>query len=200
MNCLTERQQQVLSFVCAYIDNNGYPPSQREIAAHLGISGNLAVMKHLEALEKKGYLRRDSSSRSIALTAPLTETVSLPIVGTVRAGQLTQAVEDIQGYLAVDRQQLHGGRFLLQVKGDSMIEAAICDGDLALVRPQQMAENSDIVVAMVDGEATLKQFYREDGQIRLQPRNRAMEPIIIKDGAGELTIIGRVVGLFRNMA
>lgn len=200
MNPLTDRQQQVLSFVTSYIDNNGYPPSQREIANHLGISSNLGVMKHLDALEKKGYLRRDSSSRSIALTAPLNETVSLPIVGTVRAGQLTLAVEDIQGYLSIDRLHQHGGKFLLRVKGDSMINAAICDGDLALVRPQSTAENRDIVVAMVEGEATLKEFHREKGNIRLQPKNPNMAPIIIQEGSGEVTIIGKVVGIFRSMA
>jgi repressor LexA len=198
MQPLTDRQQQVLGFITSYIDNNGYPPSQREIADHLGVT-NPAVMKHLDALEKKGHLRRDSSSRSIALTAPLTYTASLPIIGVVRAGQLTHAVEDIQGYLSLDREHLRGGRFFLRVKGDSMIEAAICEGDLALVRPQAVAENRDIVVAMVEGEATLKEFYREQGQIRLQPRNSSMEPIIIQDGAGEVTIVGKVVGIFRSL-
>lgn len=195
---LTARQEQVLQFVTSYIDNSGYPPSQREIADYLGIT-NPGVMKHLDALEKKGFLKRDSNSRSIALTAPLTEIVSLPIIGTVRAGQLTYAVEDIQGYLSLDRGHLHGGKFLLRVKGSSMIEAAICDGDLALVRPQPTAENRDIVVAILDGEATLKEFYREQDCIRLQPRNRDMEPIIIRDGIGELSVVGKVVGIFRSL-
>jgi len=199
MQPLTERQQQVLSFITSYIDNNGYPPSQREIASHLGISGTPPVIKHLDALAKKGFLKRDSSSRSIAVTAPATDTVSLPIVGTVRAGQLTMAVEDIQGYMSVDRFNQHGGRFFLRVKGDSMINAAICDGDYALVRPQETADNRDIVVAMVEGEATLKEFFREKGQIRLQPRNPNMKPIIIKEGSADVTIIGKVVGIFRSM-
>ena len=200
MQSLTDRQQQVLSFITSYIDNNGYPPSQREIAGHLGISGNLAVMKHLEALEKKGFIKRESTSRAIALTTPTTATASLPVVGTVRAGQLTPAVEDIQGYLSLDRLHLHGGKFLLRVKGDSMINAAICDGDLALVRPQPTAENRDIVVAMVEGEATLKEFHREQGQMRLQPKNPNMDPIIVKEGSAEVTIVGKVVGIFRSMA
>lgn len=195
---LTERQEQVLQFVTSYIDNNGYPPSQREIADHLGIS-NPGVMKHLEALEKKGFIRRDSNSRSIALTTPLTETTSLPIVGTVRAGQLTHAVEEVLGYFSINRNHQHGGRFFLKVKGDSMIEAAICDGDLALVRPQPTADDRDIVVAMLDGEATLKEYYREQGQIRLQPRNSSMAPIIIREGDGEVSIVGKVVGLFRAL-
>jgi len=195
---LTDRQEQVLQFVTSYIDNSGYPPSQREIAEHLGIS-NPGVMKHLEALEKKGFIKRDSNSRSIALTTPLTETVSLPIVGTVRAGQLTHAVEEVLGYFSINRNHQHGGRFFLKVKGDSMVEAAICDGDLALVRPQPMAEDRDIVVAMLDGEATLKEYYREAGHIRLQPRNSSMSPIIIREGDGEVSIVGKVVGLFRTM-
>lgn len=199
MQPLTDRQQQVLSFIASYIDNNGYPPSQREIGAHLGVCGTVPVIKHLEALKKKGFLKRDSHSRAIALTAASAPTVSLPIAGTVRAGQLTPAVEDIQGYFALDRLQLHGGKFFLRVKGDSMINAAICDGDLALVRPQETADNRDIVVAMVDGEATLKEFFREQGQIRLQPRNPNMDPIIIREGSGEVTIIGKVVGIFRSM-
>jgi len=195
---LTDRQEQVLQFVTSYIDNSGYPPSQREIAEHLGIS-NPGVMKHLEALEKKGFIKRDSNSRSIALTTPLTETVSLPIVGTVRAGQLTHAVEEVLGYFSINRNHQHGGRFFLKVKGDSMVEAAICDGDLALVRPQPMAEDRDIVVAMLDGEATLKEYYREAGHIRLQPRNSSMASIIIREGDGEVSIVGKVVGLFRTM-
>lgn len=200
MQPLTDRQQQVLSFVTSYVNSNGYPPSQREIASHLGVSSNLGVMKHLDALEKKGYLKRDSHSRAIALFSNSANlAVTVPIVGTVRAGQLTPAVEDIQGYLSLDRLQLHGGTFLLRVRGDSMINAAICDGDLALVRPQATAENRDIVVAMVEGEATLKEFHREEGRIRLQPKNSAMQPIIIHEGAGEVTIIGRVVGIFRSM-
>lgn len=200
MSPLTDRQQQVLSFITSYIDTNGYPPSQREIASHLGVSGNPAVMKHLDALEKKGFIRRDSNSRSIAVISSRTGTVSLPIVGTVRAGELTLAVEDIQGYLAIDRMHQHGGTFLLRVTGDSMINAAICDGDLALVRPQPTAENRDIVVAMVEGEATLKEFHREQGAIRLQPKHPTMAPIIIQEGSGEVAIIGKVVGIFRSMA
>ena len=195
---LTARQEQVLQFVTSYIDNNGYPPSQREIAEHLGIT-NPAVIKHLDAIEKKGFLKRESSSRAIALTTPLNEAASLPIIGTVRAGQLSYAAEDIQGYLTLSRDHLHGGKFLLRVRGESMIEAAICDGDLALIRPQPRAENRDIVVAMLNGEATLKEFYWEHEYIRLQPRNSEMDPIFIKRDSGDFSIIGKVVGIFRSM-
>ncbi len=200
MQPLTERQQQVLSFITSYLASKGYPPSQREIARHLGVSSNLGVMKHLDALEKKGYLRRDSHSRAISVHGLVASSVSLPIVGTVRAGQLTLAVEEVLGHFTLGRDQLQGGSFFLKVRGDSMIEAAICDGDLALVRPQQTAEDRDIVVAMVEGEATVKEFYLEPGRIRLQPRNRAFEPIIVHEGEGEVTIIGKVVGIFRSLA
>lgn len=195
----TARQQQVLEFIQSYIDNNGYPPTLREICAHLGVSGTLSAMRHLDALEKKGYLKRDAGSRSIALTSPANESASLPIVGTVKAGALTPPVEDITGYIALDRMRLHGGKFFLKVSGDSMINACIRDGDLALVRPQSSADNRDIVVAMVDGEATLKRLYREGGGIRLQPENPNMKPIIVPEGSGDVTIIGKVVGVYRDL-
>lgn len=195
----TERQQQVLDFIQSHIDNSGYPPTLREICAHLGVSGTLSAMRHLEALEKKGYIKRDSASRGIALTTPTTNTVSLPIAGTVRAGALSPAVEDITGYISVDRLLLHGGRFFLRVKGSSMINAAICEGDLALIRPQDVAQNRDIIVALVDGEATLKRFYRENDHIRLQPENPDMAPIIINSGERDVSIIGKVVGIYRDM-
>lgn len=195
----TARQQQVLEFLQSYLDNNGYPPTLREICAHLGVSGTLSAIRHLDALEKKGYLKRDASPRGIALTTPTNESVSLPIVGTVKAGALTPPVEDISGYMSLDRMRLHGGKFFLRVQGDSMINACIREGDLALVRPQPMAENRDIVVAMVEGEVTLKRFYREQGRIRLQPENPNMKAIIIPEGSGEVSIIGKVVGLYRDL-
>lgn len=195
----TERQQQVLNFVQSYVESHGYPPTLREICAHLGVSGTLSAMRHLEALEKKGYLKRDAGPRGIALTSPPSSSISLPILGTVRAGALSPAVEDISGYLSLDRSLVHGGRFFLRVRGESMIDAGIREGDLALVRPQPSADNREIVVAMVDGEATLKRFYREPGRIRLQPENPAMEAIIIPEGGGEVTIVGKVVGLYRDL-
>jgi repressor LexA len=197
---LTTRQRQVLEFIVAYQEHTGYPPAQREIAAHLQISGTLPVGKHLDALERKGYLKRDAVSRGIALTTPLARSVSLPIAGTVRAGHLTPAVEDIQGYFAVDRQATRGDDcFLLRVSGDSMIDAGIFDGDLALVRPQATADNGDTVVAMVAGAATLKKFFRESGQIRLQPANATMVPIIVRPDDGELAIVGKVTGIYRRL-
>lgn len=195
---LTARQQQVLDYISFYLDNNGYPPSQREIARFLGVSSHNPVAKHLGALEKKGYLKLDTVSRGIAMTAPASSSVSLPIVGTVRAGHLSLAVEDIQGYFSVDQNEVKGsGCFFLRVKGDSMINAGVRDGDLALIRPQRTAENRDMAVVMVDGDATLKWFYKEADHIRLQPDNPAMQPIIVTPEQN-IEIVGTVVGLYRS--
>jgi len=201
MQELTARQKQVLEIINDHISRHGNAPSQREIAASLGINGTLGVMKHLQALERKGCIvRRQGSARGVALPSPHSTAVSLPIVGTVRAGQPTPPLEDIEGFFSIDSSQQHGEQgFFLRVRGDSMIEAGIRPGDLALVRPQATAENGDIVVALVDGEATLKRFFREQRSIRLQPENPAMEPIIIRPGKGEVVIIGRVTGIYRKL-
>lgn len=200
MESLTDRQQQTLEIIHSFIAACGYPPSLRQIGEKLGVSGTLGVMKHLEALERKGYIRRQGkSSRGIALVAAQTQAAALPVVGSVRAGMPQPAIEDIEEYFAIDRshQARSGGTFFLRVKGDSMINAAIKDGDLALVRPQQTAENRDIVIAMVNGEATLKRFYREADSVRLQPENPNFDPIVIREGE-ELSIIGKVVGIYRQ--
>ncbi len=201
METLTDRQQQVLEILSRFIATHGFPPSLRELAAQLGISGTLGVTKHLDALERKGYIRRQGgSSRGITLIAASQASgTALPVVGTVRAGTPQPAIEDIEEYFAIDHAQLarSGGTFFLRVKGDSMIDAHIKEGDLALVRPQQSADNRDIVVAMIDGEATLKRFYRDSGAVRLQPENAAYAPIIVQEGE-ELTIIGKVVGIYRT--
>ena len=199
MSLPTDRQKQVLDYIQSHIDNDGYPPTVREICTHLGVSGTLSATRHLDALEKKGYIKRDSSSRGIALTTPTTDSASLPIAGTVQAGALTPALEDITGYISVDRSLLHGGKFFLRVKGDSMINACICEKDLVLVRPQPSADNQDIVIAMVEGEATVKRFFRENGAIRLQPENSNMSAIIVPDGSRDVTIIGKVVGVYRDL-
>jgi repressor LexA len=200
MDPLTPRQQEVLEIVTHYINENGHSPSLREIGKKLAISGTLGVMKHLEALEKKGHLRRqEGSPRGITLSNQA-EAASLPIVGVVRAGALQPAIEDIEAHFAIDRSQLRrGGAFFLRVKGDSMIHAHIVEGDLALVRPQPTATNRDIVVAMVGGEATLKRFYREKNLIRLQPENPNYSPIIVREGDAEVAIIGKVIGIYRQM-
>lgn len=199
-NELTARQRQVLQFITSFSDSNGYPPSQREIAGHLNVSGTLPVMKHLDALERKGYLKREHVNRGITLKTSNSRHISLPIVGTVRAGQLSTAIEDIQGYFSVDQVAVKGADcFFLKISGDSMITAGILDGDLALVRPQPTAANKDIVVAMLDGEATVKYFHKEHDHIRLQPGNPSMNPILIYPEDGDVTIVGRVIGIYRQM-
>lgn len=200
MQELTSRQQQVLEIITDYISRFGTPPTLREIAGKLGVNGTLGIMKHLKVLEKKGYLsRREGSSRGIVLPAPPSHAVSLPVVGVVRAGAPEPAIEDIENFFSIDLTQDKSGKaFFLRVKGDSMIEAGILEGDLALVQPQTTADNRDIVVAVVNGEATLKRFFREKGKIRLQPENRNMEPIILRPGKDEVSIIGKVTGLYRK--
>lgn len=198
MENLTPRQQSVLDFINSYLDQYNSPPTLQEIAHHLGTRGNLGVIKHLKALEKKGFIRKSpGSSRGIVVTGR-SQAVTLPVAGVVRAGALAPAIEDVEGYFSIDGSLQRGGTFFLRVKGSSMINAAILEGDLALVRPQPCADNGSIVVAMIDGEATLKKFFREPGQIRLQPENSTMEPIIIREGEGQVTIVGKVVGVYRQ--
>ncbi len=202
MEKLTPRQRSVLEFISGYLDGKGYPPTLRDIADHLKVKGTLGVMKHLDALEKKGHIQKVSgTSRGIILTGHSTGAVSLPVVGVVRAGLPQPAVEDIEGYFSIDRSQMKSaGAFFLRVKGDSMINDAIREGDLALVRPQSTAENNDIVVAMIEGEATLKRFFRGKNHICLRPANPNYDDIIIRAGSGEeVSIVGKVGGIYRPL-
>jgi len=202
MEKLTARQQKVLEFIVGYLDDRGYPPTLRDIAGYLKVSGTLGIMKHLDALERKGFIRKHSgASRGITLTGTVAQSVSLPIVGAVRAGSPQPAVEDIEGFFSIDHSQLKSGAsFFLRVKGDSMINDAIREGDLALVRPQATAENGNIVVATIDGEATLKRFYRLKDHICLRPANPNYDDIMIHEGTGEeIAIIGKVVGIYRQL-
>ncbi len=195
---LTSRQQQVYQFIIHYLDQHGYAPTLQEIAIHLEIRGNLGVLRHLGALEKKGYIRRTAGSSRGLVVLGRSSSRSLPIVGSVAAGPLSEALEHIEDYLQVDAALIKGDNsFVLRVRGDSMIEAQIVDGDLAIVTPQSSADNGDIVVVMVAGEATLKRFYREVDHIRLQPENSNLQPIILSADAGEVTILGKVTGIFR---
>lgn len=199
MSNLTARQQKVLDYIAGFIDQQGYPPSLRDIAAHMGISSTFGVARHLDALEKKGCIRRSGRARSIVLSPVRNNRKELPIAGTVRAGALQPAVEDIQGYFAIDTSQVkNDGCFFLRVKGDSMIEAGILDGDLALIRPQPTVEDNEIAVVMIDDEATLKRFFRETDHIRLEPANRTLAPIIVGTDR-EISIIGKVTGVYRDL-
>jgi len=201
MQTLTTRQQQVFDFIREYIDTNGCPPTLREISAHIGTAGTVTAISHVEALEKKGYLRRrEGSSRGIVLSRTPSATVSLPIVGRIRAGLLQPAFEDITGYLNIDSRLAKGeGCYFLRVEGDSMINKGILHGDVVLIRPQQIANNGEVVAVMVDGDATLKQFFRERDRILLQPANPNYDPIVIRPGQGEVTIVGKMIGLYRTL-
>jgi repressor LexA len=202
MSPLTERQRQVYTFLTTYLCAHSFPPTLREIAQHLNISGNLGVLRHLKALERAGLIKRNpGSSRSITLAGHSeSDAVVLPLVGTVRAGLPQIAIESVEAYIAVDRTLVKSkDSFLLRVKGDSMIEAHIIEGDLAVVRPQPRAENGEIVVALIDGEATLKRFFYEGRCIRLQPENESMKPLIILADTQNVKIIGKVTGLCRSL-
>lgn len=199
MQLLTERQQQVLDVIADSLDRAGCPPTLREISDSIGTRGTATAIAHLDALEKKGYINRRGGSRGIMLANRPPSSVPVPVVGTVRAGIPELAVEDFQGHCHVDPSWLRGeGCFFLRVKGDSMIDAHILDGDLALIRPQPAAENGEIVVAVVDGEATLKRFFREAGGIRLQPENASLQPIFIRDGEAETAVAGKLLRIVRN--
>jgi repressor LexA len=200
---LTTRQREVLSFVIRFLNERGYPPTVREIALHFGLKGPKSPKKRLDALEEKGYIRKGpGKSRAIEVVemSPPRALRMVPIVGKVRAGRPSLAFEDFEGEVALDRSLAKGNEpFFLRVKGDSMIGDHIMDGDLALVRPQPMVETGEISVVLVDDEATLKRVSREGDFVRLHPSNPAMKPVIVGMGEGRVTIVGKVVGIFRKM-
>lgn len=200
MDNLTSRQRQVYDFIVRAIEEDGFAPTLQEIATHLGVKGNLGVLRHLAALEKKGFLHRSAGRSRGIVPVRRSASKTLPLVGSVAAGPLTEAVEHIEGYFNVDSSLVKGDdSFLLRVRGDSMIEAHIADGDLAVVRPQKSAENGEIVVVMVDGDVTLKRFFRERGCVRLQPENAALQPILLSPRDGEVVVVGRVTGIVRRL-
>ena len=200
---LTERQRQILQFIKDEIRTKGYPPSVREIGEALGLSSSSTVHGHMTRLEEKGYIRRDPTKpRAIEVldgsTTQLRRTIAVPVVGRVTAGQPILAQENIEehfplpaDFVRADESEL----FFLTVQGDSMVEAGILDGDLVLVKRQQQANNGDIVVALIEDEATGKRYFKEQDHIRLQPENRFMDPIIVPD----CQVLGKVVGLVRRM-
>lgn len=193
---LTERQRRVFDYLVEFLQERGYPPTLSEIAQKLGLS-RVGAMKHLLALERKGYIRRSRRARDIELIG-LPKSRGVPILGRVPAGEPLLAVENIEGMLAIDSTIAKGKNlFLLRVKGDSMVQAGILDGDLVLVRPQSTVEDGEIVVALIEDEATVKRFFREPHGIRLQPENPTLKPIIIEEG--DVRIVGKVIGLFRKI-
>jgi repressor LexA len=203
---LTERQRQILDFLTKYVDAHGYPPTVREIGEAVGLASPSTVHAHLANLERAGLLKRDPTKpRALELRrepkAVPADVHKLPLVGEVAAGGPLLAEDNVEGYLAVPEPLSRGGEeFLLRVKGDSMINAGILDGDIAVVERAQDAENGDIVVALAGDdettqEATLKRLFKEDGRVRLQPENDALEPIY----AQHVELIGKVIGVFRQL-
>ena len=198
---ISKKQQEILDYMKNEILNRGFPPSVREICEAVNLKSTSSVHSHLEALEKNGYIRRDSTKpRAIEIiddnfNLVRREVVNVPLVGTVAAGQPILAVENIDAYFPIPAEYMPNEQsFMLTVKGDSMINAGIFDGDQVLVKQQSTAENGDMVVALIDDSATVKTFYKENGYYRLQPENDNMEPIII---TGNLKILGKVFGVFR---
>jgi repressor LexA len=197
---LTSRQKEIYDFVLKTIRENGYAPSISEIGARFKITSTNGVSDHLKALEKKGYIRR-VGKRAIevfsSLGRPVLSSVrEIPILGRVPAGKPYLSEENVEGRLAVPSDMGSGKLFALQVKGDSMIDAGIIDGDQAILKQQATAENGQIVCAMINGEATLKRFYKKDGVVTLSAENKNYAPIVVS--GGEFRILGRLVGLIRK--
>ncbi|MGN0416827.1 MULTISPECIES: transcriptional repressor LexA [Anaerostipes] len=199
---LSDKQQQILEFIKQRILEKGYPPAVREICEAVHLRSTSSVHSHLETLERKGYIRRDPTKpRAIEIidddfNLSRREIVHIPIVGTITAGEPILAVENIEDYFPMQPEFVSNKKtFMLHVKGESMINAGILDGDMVIVEQQSTASNGDIVVALIEDSATVKTFYKEDGFYRLQPENDFMDPIIVQ----EVSIIGIVVGLYRSM-
>jgi len=200
---ISAKQKEILEYIKQSILSHGYPPAVREICEAVHLKSTSSVHSHLETLEKNGYIRRDPSKpRAIEIiddnfNLTRRELVNVPIVGTVTAGEPILAIENIQGYFPIMPEFVNNKQtFMLKVKGESMINAGIFNGDNVLVKRQSTASNGDIVVALVDDSATVKTFYKEDGYYRLQPENDSMDPIIVK----ECSILGKVFGVFRFLA
>ena len=198
---ISPKQAEILEYIKNEIINRGFPPTVRDICDAVNLKSTSSVHSHLETLERNGYIRRDPTKpRAIEIVDDnfnLTrrELVNVPVVGRVAAGEPILAVENVENYFPIPAEFMPNSQtFMLNVKGESMVNAGILDGDHILVQQQSTAENGKIVVALIDDSATVKTFYKEDGYYRLQPENDAMEPIIVK---GELQILGKVIGVFR---
>lgn len=197
---ISAKQQEILDYIKEEILKRGYPPAVREICEAVHLKSTSSVHSHLETLEKNGYIRRDPTKpRAIEICDDnfqmvRTEMISIPVVGRVAAGEPILAEENISSYFPVPAEMVPKGEsFILNVKGDSMINAGIFSGDQIFVNSCSTARNGDIIVALIDDSATVKTFYKEDGHIRLQPENDTMEPIIVDD----CQILGKVFGVFR---
>jgi len=201
-NELSGRQKELLDFLKDFLTEKGFPPTLREMASHFGLKGPRGPQKILNILQEKGYIRKiRGGSRAIEILGfSSSNTVSIPILGRVRAGEPILAIENIEGYINLDRTLVSSGDvFLLRVQGDSMIDAHIQDGDFALVKPQSNAENGEIVVALIEDEATIKKIFMKRDLIQLEPANSTMQPIVVKKGEKKISIVGKVVGIFRKL-
>jgi repressor LexA len=218
---MSNRQRLILSYIKQHIDDHGYPPTVREIGEAVKLSSSSTVHAHLKALEDKGMIQREAvltraikvvgaavagatdaakqkaadMGRSIGNAVSVPNVISYPILGTVAAGRPILAHEDVEDYFPLPADFVGGEGFILRVRGDSMIDDGIFDGDYVVVRKQQGADNGDTVVAMIDSEATVKRFYREKRRVRLQPANQTMLPIY----ADSPEVLGKVVGVVRHM-
>ena len=197
---ISKKQSEILEYIKSEILSKGYPPAVREICEAVDLKSTSSVHSHLETLEKNGYIRRDPTKpRAIEIldddfNLTRREVVNVPIVGHVAAGEPILATKNIENYFPIPVEYMPNEEtFMLKVKGESMINAGIFNGDNVLVKKQPNADNGDIVVALVDDSATVKTFYKEDGYYRLQPENDTMDPIIVK----ECSILGKVFGVFR---
>lgn len=197
---ISAKQREILEYLKSQILSKGYPPAVREICEAVKLKSTSSVHSHLETLEKNGYIRRDPSKpRAIEIIDDIfnltrRETVNVPIIGTITAGQPILAVESIEGYFPIPMEYMPNEEtFMLKVKGHSMINVGIFDGDKILVKKQSTAVNGDVIVALIEDSVTVKTFYKENGYYRLQPENDTMDPIIVTD----LNILGKVIGLFR---
>ncbi|MBL4930915.1 MULTISPECIES: transcriptional repressor LexA [Clostridium] len=194
-----DKQTEIYDFLKIYTENKGYPPSVREICDAVSLKSTSTVHGHLKRLEKKGLIRRDPTKpralEILELNSPKREMINIPLVGKVTAGVPILATENVEDSFPIPIDYIKHDRelFMLKVSGESMIEAGINDGDLAIIEQCQTALNGEIVVALIDNEATIKRFFKEKGRIRLQPENSTMEPIIVND----CSILGKLVGLFR---
>ena len=193
---LNKTRQKVFDYIKETIDEKGVAPSVREIGKAVGVNSTSTVQYHINALVEDGYIQRGDANqkRTITLAGRNQRAHHIPLVGTVTAGKPILAVESIEDYIPVPVSTAGRELFALHVRGDSMINAAICDGDLVIVEKTPVAENGEIVVALIDDEATVKRFFKENGHFRLQPENDNYEPIIVD----ELIVLGKVVALIRN--
>lgn len=197
---LSQKQTEIYNFLKVYIEEKSFPPSVREICVAVGLKSTSTVHAHLKTLERKGYINRESTKTRaleiIEFSERKKEIIDIPIVGKVTAGEPILAIENIEDTFPLPTSYIKHNKdlFMLKVSGSSMIEAGILDGDLAIIEKTNVADNGEIVVALIDNEATLKRFFKEKNYYRLQPENRSMDPIIVT----ECSVLGKLVGLYRE--